>query len=391
MPRAFKVPRLHRHKATGQAYVEIRGRRFYLGRFDAPDAEERYRRFVAEYATFKAAPPRPGDALTVNELIALYWRHLCDTYRDVDGKPSREAQSFRHALKHVRELYGASWAREFGPLKLKAVRERMISLGWTRGHVNQQVRRSTRMFRWAAENELLDGERYHALRAIEPLRFGRTEAPEGKRVAPPPIAHVDAALARMPRPVAAVARLQILTGARPGELLGMRPADVERSGDVWTYRPRDHKTKRLGHAREIFLGPRAQGVLAPFLERPADAFCFSPREAMEEWRAARHAARKTPASCGNVPGSNKKRRPRKTPGERYGREAYWWAVARACDAAEVPRWHPHQLRHLAGTEFRARFGPDAARALLGHRSLRATEIYAEVDAEKAKAAMLEVG
>ena len=32
----------------------------------------------------------------------------------------------------------------------------------------------------------------------------------------------------------------------------------------------------------------------------------------------------------------------------------------ACDAAGVPRWHPHRLRHSAATELRKEFGIEAA-------------------------------
>ena len=55
------------------------------------------------------------------------------------------------------------------------------------------------------------------------------------------------------------------------------------------------------------------------------------------------------------------------------------------------RWHPHQLRHTAATELRRRFGIEAARVVLGHRSAAITEVYAEIDQGKAAAIMGEVG
>ncbi len=54
-------------------------------------------------------------------------------------------------------------------------------------------------------------------------------------------------------------------------------------------------------------------------------------------------------------------------------------------------WHPNQLRHTAATDIRAEFGIEAAQVLLGHSSANMTEIYAERDLMKAKAAMQEVG
>jgi integrase len=50
-----------------------------------------------------------------------------------------------------------------------------------------------------------------------------------------------------------------------------------------------------------------------------------------------------------------------------------------------------QLRHTAGTRFRAEFGLETARVLLGHASAATSEIYAEADRAKAAAAAAVVG
>jgi integrase len=61
-------------------------------------------------------------------------------------------------------------------------------------------------------------------------------------------------------------RLQLLTGARPGEICAMRPTNVTRGIDgVWTYRPASHKTEHHGRERRIFIGPQAQEILTPYL------------------------------------------------------------------------------------------------------------------------------
>ena len=95
----------------------------------------------------------------------------------------------------------------------------------------------------------------------------------------------------------------------------MRPCDVDRSGDVWVYRPQSHKTAHHGHSRAVMIGPKAQAVLLRYLARDAEANCFRPCDSEAKRRAAAHAARKTPTSCGNIPGSNRKRKPCKGPGE----------------------------------------------------------------------------
>jgi integrase len=194
--------------------------------------------------------------------------------------------------------------------------------------------------------------------------------------------------------VRALIDLQKITGMRPGEAVRMRRRDIDTAGAVWVYRPQLHKTAHHGHAREVRIGPKAQAVLAEFLRPDLDAYLFSPAEAEAERLAALHARRKrdgTPLSCGNTPGSNRKHAPMVKPGAHYAVRSYRQAVARACRAAGVPPWHPHQLRHNAATEFRRLYGLETARVLLGHRSAGVTTIYAEADQARAAAAMGEVG
>jgi len=57
----------------------------------------------------------------------------------------------------------------------------------------------------------------------------------------------------------------------------------------------------------------------------------------------------------------------------------------------LPLWHPNQLRHSMATELRREAGLDAARVVLGHRSPTTTEIYAEVDVQKAAELMARLG
>lgn len=54
-------------------------------------------------------------------------------------------------------------------------------------------------------------------------------------------------------------------------------------------------------------------------------------------------------------------------------------------------WFPHQLRHTRATEIRREFGLDAARAVLGHKSVVVTDEYAELDLKKAMAVAKTMG
>lgn len=238
---------------------------------------------------------------------------------------------------------------------------------------------------WGSEESReLYRQRLRIVRTVPGLRRGRTDAPETRPVLPVPQEHIEALAPHVSREVWALIRLQLLTGARSGELVQLRPCDLDMSGPVWVYCPADHKNSHRGHQRSIYLGPQAQEVLRPFLaDRPLQAYCFSPIEAERTRRIAAHERRKTPASSGNVPGSNRKLRPERAPGERYDTRGYGRAIARACVKAGVPHWHPHQLRHTTATRLRREFGIDTARVLLGHKSPVVTDIYAELDRTKA--------
>src|SRR5262249_58694475 len=101
---------------------------------------------------------------------------------------------------------------------------------------------------------------------------GRSPAPDRKPVRPVEDNRVQAVLPFLPPPVAAMVRLQRLTGMRPGEVVIMRPCDVDRSGDIWYYRPSCHKNAWRAKERIVALGPRARLVLVPFLNRVPQAY-----------------------------------------------------------------------------------------------------------------------
>ncbi len=77
--------------------------------------------------------------------------------------------------------------------------------------------------------------------------------------------------------------------------------------------------------------------------------------------------------------------------ERYDVNAYRRAVARGCDVAGIDRWSPNQLRHTAATRIRQEFGIEAAQAVLGHRLLETTQVYAESNRLRAREAMERIG
>jgi len=400
-----RIPSYRLHKPTGQAVVTLDGHDNYLGKHDTPESRQKYDRIVAEWLELRSAGmptvpaasegsgnPRFAD-LTIDELILAFDQHAQTHYRAADGSSTGEADNFKDAFKQLRQFYGGGQARLFGPLALRTVREEMIGEGLARTTINARVRRIRHLFRWGASMELVPVTVCQALATVQGLQRGRTMAPEPEGMSAVPAEIVGKARPFMSPPVAALVQLQLLTGGRLGELLVMRPCNLDRSGLVWVYRPRQHKTEHKGKGRAVFLGPQAQQVLAPFLAEDLgpDDYLFSPRRWMAQKNAQRALTRKTPRQPSHALGKRRKNRPTWKLRERYSRVSYRQAIVRACRKAGVPDWTPLQLRHTAATRIRAEFGIEMARVILGHSRVETSQIYAEKDMAQAGALMGKIG
>jgi len=179
--------------------------------------------------------------------------------------------------------------------------------------------------------------------------------------------------------VAAMLRVQLYTGMRPGEVVQMRAGDVDRfagqsiphlgdmpqgeSVNCWLYRPRRYKSRRSSTARaaggrRVWLGPKAQAVLTPWLAgKSGDDPVF-------------------PSSRG-------------TP---FRERSYYTAVLIACDRAGVARFQVRQLRHTALTAVEEAFGSiDYAQAVGGHTRPDVTRRYSHARDKLAKEAAARLG
>ena len=224
---------------------------------------------------------------------------------------------------------------------------------------------------------------YQACQCVESLKAGRTTAPETEKVTCVPQSLVDATIPFMTAVLRDMVTFQQLVGCRPGELCSITPSMVDRSNDVWLIKLDKHKTSYRGKARTIYVGPQAQSILSKYLLRDENANCFSPIESEKQRLQAKHEARVTPLSCGNKPGSNRTRTPRKTPGTAFDTRAYAHSIKGACRRAKVESWAPNQLRHNAATLVRKHYGLEGAQVILGHSDIGISQVYAERDTSKA--------
>ncbi|MFA4972158.1 MAG: tyrosine-type recombinase/integrase [bacterium] len=288
--------------------------------------------------------------VTVTELVERF-----DKWAEAHYSGS-EYQVVQSAIRPLLDVAGKKAVGAFGLSDLKAVRERFYAKGWTRKTINGMVSRVRHIFKWGASNELVPPAVCQTLAALTGMRKG--DAPEGEPVRPVSEEDMQKTLPELSPVVADIVRLVDLTGARTGEIVIMRPRDLDRSETPWTYRPAHHKTEHHGHDRLIYLGPQAQQIVVRYLLRDAEAFCFVP-----EGGTAAH----------------------------YTVGVIRTAIARACRRAGVKTWTPHQLRHKAATRLRKEYGIETARVVLGQRSSAVTELYAEADRGRAAQAARDSG
>ena len=327
-------------------------------------------------------------------MVLAYLEHAQTYYRDSEGMQTTGLESIKCALRPLETLYASKLATEFGPVALKAVRHKMIEDGTTRRVINDRIGQIKRMFKWASSEELISSSIYHGLACVEGLRKGRSKAKETAPIKPVPDEDVDAILPFLMPTLKAMVQLQRATGMRTGEMVIMRMVDIDQSGLVWIYTPKKHKTAHHGHAKQIALGPKAQQAIKPYLMQEPAAYLFSPQRAREEWYAEKRVLRKSKVQPSQI--NRRKAQPARTPGKHYNHHSYYRAIQYAIKKAgksgiNVPHWHPHQLRHSAATRIRKEHGLDAARAILGHRSLAITETYAEIDAALASQVAAKLG
>jgi integrase len=396
MPRLTnKLPSYRLHKPSGRAVVTLNGTDYYLGGWNTPESRAEYDRRIGEWLAAgcgqskKQDEIRPSDP-TVGEVILAFCKHAATHYRGADGAPTQELENVKEALKPLKRLYVRTPSRSFGPLALRAVRDEMVKGGLARSTTNARINRIRRMFRWAASVELIPAQVVQALETVPGLQKGRTEAREPDPVKPVPIEHVEAVVSHLPRPVAAMVRLQLLTGCRAGEVRAMRGGDLVPGEPTWEYRPGAHKNAWRGQDRVIPLGPKAVAIVREFLKPDLAAHLFNPREAVETHHAERTKSRKTKPTPSELA-----KRVKPKPGSKhachYDRRSYRQAIVRACGKAGVPTGSPLQLRHTAATLIRARYGLEAAQNVLGHAKPDTTLIYAERDLVKVREIAAEIG
>lgn len=390
-----RIPGYLLHKPTGQARVRIHGKDHWLGKYGTPESYERYSALILQW---QQEAKRPPTDITFGELSQIYWKHA-ESHYVKNGKLTSEVGLIRYALRWMNKVARGVQLKDISPRHLKDARQRMIAAGLTRGTVNKFTQRIRRAIKWAVGEELCPASVLVGLQAVQDLVRGRSPAPDLPPVKPVPEAMIEAIKDHVQPPVWGMVQFQLATGARPGEVISLRPCDLDMSGEIWLYTPESHKTEHHGKSRVICIGPAGQAVLREHMPTDLQAYVF-----------------------GTV--SSGKKKP-------YRRDSYTNAIVRGCEVAfgmpshlryvgrHVARqknfseeeranlmrqllkesaewraahcWSPNQLRHNFATRARREFGIEAARVTLGHSSAVTSEIYAERDLNVARAVVARIG
>lgn len=387
-PKKLRVPRPVHHKASGQDVVFLRqpdGRRstVYLGQHDGAEAARRYREVLAEHLAGKVvvtsprAASRPSQWPTVAQLVAAYLLHCERYYVDEQGRKSKGIVSITHAMAPFLHLLRDYHTDALGIVDLCSVRHYLVDGGkCCRATINGKLRRIRQCVRWGVEQRMVPGSVWHEVSAMKGLPAGRAGVRESKVVEAVPRCWVDAILPHVSTPLAAAIELQWWSGARPSEILQLTRKRLTIGNPLWEFRPPLHKGKWQGRERIIWFGPECQNILRPLLKLDGDAAILSPRDALLDIRAKKRRSRKTSPTKQTADRDARQPAVPEHVGEFYDVNTYRKAIHRACDAADVPRWSPHRLRHAAGTRLYLKAGIEGARVGLGHTDDRVTRRYA---------------
>lgn len=204
------------HKGSGQAKVRVDGKVICLGPFGSPESREKYESLLGAWYARRGDMSR--HTLSNEDLAILYLRFSERYYCRKNGKPTGTTRNVRDALRPLIKVFGASQVREFGPRKLKAVREDLIEARLCRSNINRRIPWIKRVFKWGVETEDVPAPIHTAQATASRMKSGWTEAVESDPVQPVDEGTVTATCPHFPTGVSAMVKLQLLNGARPTEI-----------------------------------------------------------------------------------------------------------------------------------------------------------------------------
>lgn len=370
MPRKPAFPKFCVRSSDGIAYVKVGGRKHYLGKHDSEKAQRRYSaicsRITAGVKDVSLAVQFDDDG-EIKSLVADYLDHAKEYYGEA------EYTCMAQALSPLITLFGDLPPDQFGPRDLVAVRNHFAT-SRVRSSANHNLSRVKRFWRWCCERELCDPALYHRLTSVRGLRAGEMGCRESEPVLPVGMKEIRAILPYVSPTIGTMLQVQYLAGMRPQDVCQLRRVDIDRSGAVWLYAPAQHKNTWRGLSLLKAIPPRAQPLLAPYLER--DGYCFRPLDSWLWWHGNR---------------TDKPANVNRKFSDYYDANSYRNAVAhgfnkhdkqRPENTPAIERWTPNQLRHGILSEVSYAIGGRAAKEWAGHKNETTTLRYTSADYDR---------
>lgn len=360
----IRVPRYCLHKSDGQAVCFVNRRTVYLGVYGSPESYRRHREVIAQLTgqTMEQEPVVTTDKREVPKSIGEVCLQFCRVKLPEYSKDEQRCQKL--AIGILVDLFAEIAAKDFNPLDLRAVRQRMVEQGWSRSFCNKQTARIKHIFSWAVGWNFVPVSVPDSLKHVESLSPGQTDAPESR----PRSAISEERLTAVRNELNGRTRdlwdIMLLSGCRPGELLGLKMGQLDRSGEIWKCELAQHKTSRKGKRRVLFFNRSCQELMAKYLKADPDARLFPLR--VDSFSAAIRSACEV---AFGMPIELRKPGKDLSPAQRADvkRRAIAWRREHAFSA--------HWLRHCVATRLTDEMGLEAAQRLLGHCSAAMTRHY----------------
>lgn len=345
----MRIPQMSLH-STGNWRVRAKGKCYYLGKVKSTATQ----RYCSIIHGLYGQEGLPSHSITVAVLLGKYTDSL---HREGNRKwITDRIHQLNQATSSALGLYGSLPVECFGPLAFQRAREDMARVpGRSRAYVNGLCGKLRSAFRWGVSQELVSQNCYDRLMSVRELTVGALGLKEGKGARPVEIGHIQAVLPLLADKWADITRLLLLTGARPSEILGLRPVDLKQLDDcLMSYEPQRHKTEKRNRKRVILLNQTAVTILRRYWPSTPEGLFF-------------------PRRC--------------QPVLPYDAQVLAQAVKKACTKAGLPVFTPYQIRHRVLTDISLKHGREVAQAVGGHASIIMTAHYDHGNLERAKRAV----
>jgi site-specific recombinase XerD len=149
----MRIPKFCRN-SDGRAFSRWKGKRHYFGKFDSPEADEAYRRFIQRLVAERAAPAEISSETPLLAELAIPHLEWCS------DQAAKQQNAIRQMIQQVLEVYGDLDIGEFGPRKVLAWQQWLIQHPeqYSRTTINKRLSNLKRWLRWCVSRELMPVE-----------------------------------------------------------------------------------------------------------------------------------------------------------------------------------------------------------------------------------------